>query len=102
MRSLTLICYLFSLLSLGKGYSKMWAYNNLMIEHFNTYEYTLDLTVTVSFLVLAIFFAVTGFTIYSLGQMEKRQSQCQKEIPPRQTQNVYSCQPAPVYISAKG
>lgn len=102
MRSLTVICYLLSLLSLGKGYSKMLAYKNVVIEHVNTYEYTLDLTLAISFLVLAIFFAVTGFTFYSLQLMEKQQSNSQKELTPRQTQSVYSHQPAPVYISAKG
>jgi hypothetical protein len=91
MRNVTVICYLFSLLSFGMGYSKVLAYKNAMMEQVNT---------ATSFFVLAIFFAVIGFAIYTLRTMEHKiynepnisdRVGNQKAIIPRKTQSVYSC-----------
>ena len=72
LRNVTVICYLFSLLSFGMGYSKMLVYKNAITEHINTYDYTVDLSLATSFLVLTIFFAVIGFTFYTLTIMEHK------------------------------
>ena len=72
MRNVTVICYLFSLLSFGMGYSKMLVYKNAITEHINTYDYTVDLSLATSFLVLTIFFAVIGFTFFTLRIIEHK------------------------------
>lgn len=72
MRNVTVICYFFSLLSFGMGYSTMLVYKNRITEHLNTYDYTIDLSLATSFLVLTIFFAVIGFTFFTLTIMEHR------------------------------
>lgn len=64
MRNVTVSCYLFSLLSFGMGYSKMLVYKNAITEHVKTYDYTIDLSLATSFLVLTIIFAVIGFTLF--------------------------------------
>ncbi|MDR3541292.1 MAG: hypothetical protein P4L69_10060 [Desulfosporosinus sp.] len=66
MRNITVICYLFSLLSLGMGYLKMLVFENAITEHINTYDFTIDLSLAISFFVLTIFFAVLGFIFYTV------------------------------------
>jgi len=100
MRNLTAICYLFSLLSFGMGYSKILVYKNAIIEQVNTYDYTINLSLATSFLVVAIFLAVVGFALYTLtikGQKINSESDIsnrvgnQKRTMPRKNQSVYSC-----------
>ena len=79
MRNVTVICYLCSLLSFRIGYLKMLAYKNAIVEHVNTYDYTVDLSLATSFLVLTIFLAVIGFTFYILEIREH------KKMPRRNT-----------------
>jgi len=70
-RNVTVICYFLSLLSFGMGYSEMLVYKNIINEHvINTYDYTVNLSLATSFLVLTIFLAVIGFIFYTLRIME--------------------------------
>lgn len=71
-RNVTAICYFLSLLSFGMGYSKVLIYKNAIKEHINinTYDYTVDLSLATSFLVLTIFLAVIGFIFYTFKIME--------------------------------
>lgn len=73
MRSGTVLCYFFSLLSFGMGYSKMLVYTNAIANHANTYDYTRNLSLATSFLVLAIFFAVSGFALYAVTIMKAKE-----------------------------
>ena len=66
MRNVTVTCYLFSLISFGMGYLKMLVLENAITEHINTYDYTVDLSLAISFFVLTIFLAVIGFAFYSV------------------------------------
>ena len=100
MRNVTVICYLFSLLSFGMGYSKVLVYKNAIMEQVNTYDYISALSLTTSFFVLAIFFAVIGFAIYTLRIIEHKiynepnisdRVGNQKATISRKTQRVYSC-----------
>lgn len=70
MRNVTVICFLFSILSFGMGYSKMLDYMNAVPEHVNTYYSTIDLSLATSFLVLTIFLAVIGFSFFTIRIME--------------------------------
>lgn len=91
IRNVTVVCYLFSILSFGMGYSKMLVYMDAITEHLNsyTYDHTIDLSLATSFLVLAIFFAVVGFAFFTLRLMEHKNRQ--KETTLRKNQCVYSC-----------
>ena len=60
----------------------MLVYKNAITNHVNTYDYTIDLTLAISFLVLTIFFAVLGFTFFSLRIMEQTRNACKISIPP--------------------
>ena len=100
MRNATLICYLFSLLSFGIGYSKTLVYKNAIIEQVNTYDYTINSSLATSFFVLTIFFAVAGLAIYTLSIMEYKVHNepnisdrvgNRKETISCKTQSVYSC-----------
>lgn len=100
MRNVTVICYFFSLLSFGVGYSKALAYKYTIIEQVNIYDYTTNLSLATSFLVLAIFFAVIGFAFHTLRIMEHKVHNetnisdrigNQKETISHKTQGVYSC-----------
>ena len=64
MRNVTVICYLFSLISFGMGYLKMLVFENAITEHINTFDYTIDLSLAISFFVLTIFLALIGFAFY--------------------------------------
>lgn len=74
-RNVTVICYCLSLLSFGMGYSKMLVYKNAINEavNINTYDYTTDLSLATSFLVLTIFLAVIGFAFYFYSIMENKE-----------------------------
>ncbi|SPF38636.1 conserved hypothetical protein [Candidatus Desulfosporosinus infrequens] len=79
MRNISVICYLFSLLSFGRGYLKMMVFENAITNHINTYDYTGDLSLAMSFFVLTIFFAVIGFAIYSVANNAKAQAMTRAE-----------------------
>ncbi|WP_407311784.1 hypothetical protein [Desulfosporosinus sp. SB140] len=57
MPNVTAICYFFSLLFYGMGYSKMLVLNT---GHMNTYDYTIYVSLATVYFVLTIFLAVTG------------------------------------------
>lgn len=60
MPKLTVICYLCSLLFYGMGFSKKLMLNNMVIVNANAYNYSINVSMTI-FFVLAIIFSVIGF-----------------------------------------
>lgn len=64
MSTVTIICYLFSLLSYAMGYLKLLYIQNTVIEHVSTYDYYIQVSLVTSYFVSAIFFAVIGFLFF--------------------------------------
>jgi len=64
MPNVTVICYLFSLLFYGMGYSKTLRIKDAFTAQVNTYDYTIFVSLATSYFVLAIFFAIIGSLIF--------------------------------------
>ncbi len=63
MPTVTVICFLSSLLSYGMGFSKMSALKDGITEQVTTYN-TLYVSLATGYFVLAIFFGVIGFLFF--------------------------------------
>lgn len=61
MPNVTVISFLFSLLSYGLGFSKVLVLKKAVAEHINTYDYNTQVSLAMGYFILAIFFAVIGF-----------------------------------------
>ncbi len=64
MPKVTVVCYLFSLLFYGMGYSKTLVIKNAVAEHLNTYDFTIYVSLATGYFVLTIFFAVIGSLVF--------------------------------------
>ena len=83
MRNAAVICYFFSLLSFGIGYSKMLVFENAISKRINTYNYTIDLSLATSYFVLSIFLSVIGFVLFYFINEHKKSFKLSKN--PRNT-----------------
>lgn len=80
MAYLIAICYLFSLVSYGVGYSEKSAIKNAVIDNLNNSDYNIHISLATSYFVLAIFLAVIGFFLFSVKTFRERESKETNDI----------------------
>ena len=74
MPNVTIICFISSLLCYGLGFSRILALKNAIIENIG-YDFNIIVSITTTYFVLAIFFAVIGFLSYtSTKKLNKKRS----------------------------
>jgi len=78
MPNVTAICYLFSLLFYGMGYSKMLVLRNAVTV--NTYDYTIHVSLATGYFVFAIFSAIIGSLFFYFEKNRKQEIIERKDI----------------------
>jgi 4-hydroxybenzoate polyprenyltransferase len=67
------VCYLFSVLSYGMGYSEMLVFKNAVINPLNVQDYNIPVLLATGYFVLASFFAIGGFFLFYLKNSSEQE-----------------------------